>query len=62
MARYKVEVSQSGWANPEYKFQTSGQDVQMRGVQPGAYQLRVGAFSEVSGRWEYSQPVDVTVQ
>ena len=62
VARYKVEVSQSGWANPEYKFQTSGQDVQMQGVQPGAYQLRVGAFSEVSGRWEYSQPVDVTVQ
>lgn len=62
VARYKVEVSQSGWANPDFKFQTSGNDVQVQGVPAGSYQIRVGAFSEVSGRWEFSQPMDVTVQ
>lgn len=62
VARYKVEFSASGWARPDYKFQTSGTEMQVQGVSAGQYQMRVGAFSEVSGRWEYTQPVDVTVQ
>jgi hypothetical protein len=62
VARYKVEISGSGWANPDYKFQTSGNDLQVQGVSVGNYQMRVGAFSEVSGRWEFTQPVDVVVE
>ena len=62
VARYKVEISGSGWANPDYKFQTSGSDLQLQNVAAGSYQMRVGAFSEVSGRWEFTQPVDVVVE
>lgn len=62
VARYKVEISQSSWSQPDFKFQTSGNDLQLQGVAAGSYKLRLGAFSEVSGRWEYTQPVDVTIQ
>jgi len=62
VAYYRVEVSNGDWANPQYKFSTSGNTVQLNGVAPGPYSLRVGAFSEVSGRWEYTEPVAVTVQ
>lgn len=62
VARYKVEFAQSSFTNPEYKFQTSSSELQVSGVPAGAYKMRVGAFSEVSGRWEYTQPQDVTVQ
>ena len=61
VAFYRVEFSQGGWANPQFRFATSGNSVQLQGVAPGQYNMRVGAFSEVSGRWEYTaaQPVDV---
>jgi hypothetical protein len=36
--------------------------VKLEGVTAGAYQMRVGAFSEVSGRFEYTAPASVTVQ
>lgn len=63
IAFYRVELAgPNGWANPMYKFSTSGESISMQGVNPGSYQLRVGAFSEVSGRWEYTQPMTVTVQ
>jgi len=62
VAYYRVEISNGDWANPQYKFSTSGNRVQLNGVAPGAYSLRVGAFSEVSGRWEYTAPVSVSVQ
>jgi hypothetical protein len=63
VAYYRVELSQSDdWANPQFKFSSSGSQVQLNGVTPGQYQLRLGAFSEVSGRWEFTQPVAVTVQ
>lgn len=62
VAFYRVELSNSGWANPQYRFATAGTTVNLQGVTAGQYQLRVGAFSEVSGRWEYTQPVAVTVQ
>lgn len=62
VAFYRVEVSNSGWANPMYRFATSGTQLQVQGVSPGSYQIRVGGFSESSGRWEYTSPVDVTVQ
>jgi len=62
VAFYRVEMSQGGWANPQYKFATSGNSVQLQGVAPGQYNMRIGAFSEVSGRWEYTTPQAVEVQ
>lgn len=60
---YRVELNNAkDWANPAYKFATAGSTATLQGVTPGAYKMRVGAFSEISGRWEYSTPVDVTIQ
>ncbi len=63
VAFYRVELSNNGgWASPQYRFATSGTTVNLQNVAAGQYQLRVGAFSEVAGRWEYTQPIPVTVQ
>lgn len=62
VAFYRVELSTGGWANPNYRFATSGTRVEVNGVAPGQYQMRVGAFSEVSGRWEYTAPAPLNVQ
>lgn len=62
VAYYRVEFSTGDWANPPYKFASSGNSVQTNGVAPGQYMMRIGAFSEVSGRWEYSAPISVSVQ
>lgn len=63
VAYYRVELNQSDdWSNPMFKFSSSGSQVQLNGVAAGQYQLRLGAFSEVSGRWEFTQPIPVTVQ
>lgn len=64
VARYQVQMSQpgSGWANPQYRFGTTGTTVALQGVAPGQYDMRVGAFSEVSGRWEWQVINGVTVQ
>jgi hypothetical protein len=62
VAFYRVELTTGSWANPMHKFSTSGTQVQLNGVQPGQYQMRVGAFSEIAGRWEYTNPIGVTVQ
>ena len=59
---YRVEISSGGWANPMYRFATSGTELQVQGVAAGQYQLRVGGFSEVSGKWEYSPVIDVNIQ
>lgn len=62
VAFYRVELSNGSWANPPFRFATAGNSVQLNGVAPGQYQLRVGGFSEVSGRWEYTNPISVSVQ
>lgn len=64
VARYAVELSPAGqsFANPSYRFGTSGTSVALEGVTPGSYDLRVGAFSEVAGRWEWQVIKGVTVQ
>ena len=62
VARYSIELSQSGWSQPQWRYQTSGTAVTLQNVTPGQYQLRVGAFSEVSGRWEYTTPTPVTIE
>lgn len=63
VAYYRVELNQSDdWSNPMFKFSSSGSQVQLNGVSAGQYQLRLGAFSEVSGRWEFTQPIAVTIQ
>ncbi len=62
VAYYRVELSNGGWANPQQKFASSGNSVTLQGVAAGQYQMRLGAFSEVSGRWEYTNPINVTVQ
>lgn len=59
---YRVEMGDGNWAQPPYRFATSGTQVSIQNVPAGNYQLRVGAFSEVSGRWEYTQPIPVSVQ
>jgi len=63
VAFYRVEFSADGqWGNPAYRFATSSETVQTQNVNPGQYEMRLGAFSEVAGRWEYTQPTTVTVQ
>ena len=59
---YRVEFSNQGWANPNFRFATTGTQLQVRDIPQGPYEMRVGAFSEVSGRWEYTDPIKVTVQ
>ncbi len=59
---YRVEISNSGWTNPAYKFATTGTELRLQNVPAGQYQLRVGGFSEISGRWEYTEPLAVTIQ
>ncbi len=61
---YRLEFSKSkdNWANPKYRFATSGTSLVVKGVQPDRYHLRLGAFSEVSGRWEYTDPLAVVVK
>jgi len=59
---YRVEISNQGWANPNYRFATTGTQVQIRNVNQGPYQMRLGAFSEVSGRWEFTDPIKINVQ
>lgn len=64
IARYSVEVVASGasFAQPQHRFGTSGTSVALQGVSAGTYDMRVGAFSEVSGRWEWQYIRNVTVQ
>jgi hypothetical protein len=63
VAFYRVEFSADGkWGNPAYRFASSGEGTQTQGMNPGSYQMRLGAFSEVAGRWEYTDPVQVNVQ
>lgn len=64
IARYSVELTPAGssFANPAFRFGTSGTSVTLSGVTPGAYDLRVGAFSEVAGRWEWQVIQNVSVQ
>lgn len=64
VARYKVELVASGssWATVSYQFGTSGTSVALQNVPAGQYDIRVGAFSEVAGRWEYQVISGVTVQ
>lgn len=58
---YRVELSQDKWTNPPFRFATSGTQLAIRGVPAGSYKLRLGGFSESSGRWEYTQPIAVTI-
>ena len=64
IARYSVELTPAGasFANPAYRFGTSGTSVSLQGVTPGSYDFRVGAFSEVAGRWEWQVIQNVSVQ
>ncbi|MGE0173497.1 MAG: hypothetical protein AB7T49_11940 [Oligoflexales bacterium] len=64
VARYQVQLVTQGssWASPQYRFSSSGNSVQLQGVAAGSYDMRVGAFSEVSGRWEWQVVSGVTVQ
>lgn len=63
VAFYRVELStNNNWTNPTYRFATSGERIELQNVAAGNYQLRIGAFSEVSGRWEYTVPINVTVR
>lgn len=64
VARYSVEMVSSGqdFMQPMYRFGTSGTSIALQGVQAGSYDIRVGAFSEVSGRWEWQYIRNVSVQ
>lgn len=64
VARYSVELTPAGqsFAAPTYRFGTSGTSVSLQGVSPGQYDIRVGAFSEVAGRWEWQVVNNVSVQ
>ncbi len=61
---YRVEMipgQSNDWANPT-RYATASESAQLNGAEPGQYQMRVGAFSRVSGRWEYTSPFSVSVQ
>jgi hypothetical protein len=64
IARYSVEFTPAGqsFAAPSYRFGSSGTSVAVQGVSPGSYDVRVGAFSEVAGRWEWQVIKNVNVQ
>lgn len=62
ITHFRVELSSGGWAHPNYRFSTAGLSMAITGVTAGSYQMRLGAFSEVSGRWEYTAPIPVNVQ
>ncbi len=63
VAFYRVEFSAGGsFAKPDFRFASSGTNVTLNGVTPGTYQVRLGGFSEVSGQWEYANPITVTIQ
>lgn len=64
ISRYAVEVVSSGgsFVSPMYRFQTSGTSVALQGVTPGSYDIRVGAYSEVAGRWEWQIIRGVAIQ
>jgi hypothetical protein len=64
IARYSVEFTPAGqsFATPSNRFGASGTSVAIQGVTPGSYDVRVGAFSEVAGRWEWQLIRNVTVQ
>ncbi len=64
IARYAVELAPAGssFANAAYRFGTSGTSVALQGVPAGVYDMRVGAFSEVAGRWEWQTIEKVNVQ
>ena len=62
-AFYRVQLTQKeDWVSPDYLFATSGTKLMLKGVAQGSYKLRVGSFSEVSGRWEYSDTIQVEVR
>lgn len=64
IARYSVEIVSAGqsFSSPQHRFGTSGTSVELQGVVPGTYDIRVGAFSEVAGRWEWQVVRGVSVQ
>ena len=64
VAWYAVQLVAPGasWTNPQYRFGTSGTSIALQGVTAGSYDMRVGAFSEVSGRWEWQEIKGVTIQ
>ena len=64
VASYRVEMVPAGtsFANAPHRFGTSGTSVTLQSVPAGSYDLRVGAFSEVAGRWEWQVISGVTVQ
>lgn len=62
-AYYRVQLTEKDtWLAPSYMFATSGSELTLDGLAPGSYKMRVGGFSEVSGRWEYSQAITVEVR
>lgn len=64
VARYQVQFKtpDMSWANPTYRYGTVGTKVAVSGISPGTYDMRVGAFSEVSGRWEWHVMKGIAVQ
>lgn len=64
VARYQVQFKtpDMSWANPTYRYGTVGTKVAVSGIAPGTYDMRVGAFSEVAGRWEWHVMKGIAVQ
>ncbi|MBC61195.1 MAG: hypothetical protein CMP11_01965 [Zetaproteobacteria bacterium] len=59
---YRIEISKSGWQNPDFTFATTGTSLKVSNIPGGDYSMRLGAFSEVSGKWEYSKERKVVIQ
>ena len=61
--QYRVELARDGhWHQPELRLVSAGTQLLLEALEAGDYQLRLGAFSQISGRWEYLDPISVKVQ
>ena len=62
IAHYRIELKEKGSGEVSYRFATTGTSLVISKLNPGSYDMRVGAFSEVSGSWEYNDYFPVIVQ
>lgn len=64
---YRIELVKEetegnlSWGSP-YRFATKNNTLLINTIPQGAYQLRLGAHSRVAGKWEYIEPIRVTLK
>jgi hypothetical protein len=61
VAWYKLIVYRKGGKKAILVKGTSGSKLTINNIKPGQYEMKLGAFSEVSGKWEWKRITDITV-